>query len=57
MAIIEIDAAKRRYPSLDCETCDDPRHSCDDDTAVAVVETPHDAYPVCECCLARILDA
>lgn len=56
--IIDLDEAKRKYPHLDCSSCDDPRHrEGDDDEPVAVVVTRYDIYPVCEACFAAIAQA
>lgn len=53
--ILEVEEARERFPHLDVTICNDPRHNeGDDDEAVAVIDTDHDVYPVCEVCLSRI---
>ena len=54
MTILSLRTGRNRFPTVGW-VCEDPRHRDGDDAkAVAVVETEHDAFAVCENCRYRI---
>ena len=55
--VIDLERAIQRFTHVEMY-CEDPRHrDGDDEETVVVVETEYDRYSVCECCLARIVNA